>query len=227
MQNNTDTILVVVAHPDDEVLGCGGMIAKYASLGSVVHVLFMSDGVNSRDGATNKEVTIRQNSAKESSDILGIHSVTFLKFPDNKMDSIPLLDIVKEIEKIIIDLQPNIIYTHHLGDLNIDHQITHRAVITACRPKPGFCIKEIYTFEVPSSTEWQTPGYLTFTPNVYIDISAEMEIKRKALEVYSDEMHQSPHTRSIKNVVRLNALRGNSTGMDYAEAFTLIRCLRD
>ncbi len=217
-------VLVVAAHSDDEALGCSGTIAKHIKQGDRVHLLFMTDGVSSRPGRRDDKK--RSNAAQDAAQILEVSSFTNLNFPDNKMDSIPLLDIVKEIENIIVQTQPEVIYTHHIGDLNIDHQITHKAVVTACRPQPSFCVEEIYAFEVLSSTEWNTPGVEVFSPNVFIDITDYIDIKKQVLEVYSEEMHQPPHSRSIDNALRLNALRGNSVGMDYAEAFELIRMSR-
>jgi N-acetylglucosamine malate deacetylase 1 len=218
-------VLAILAHSDDEALGCSGTIAKHIEQGDSVHLLFMTDGVASRIRSKNnaKERLI---AAQDAVQILGVSSFTTLNFPDNKMDSIPLLDVVKEIEDKITQLQPEVIYTHHLGDLNIDHQITHKAVITACRPQPGFCVKEIYAFEVLSSTEWQTPGVESFNPNIFVDITDYIDLKKQVLEVYSKEMHQQPHSRSVDNALRLNALRGNSVGVDYAEAFISIRILR-
>ena len=218
------TILVIAAHSDDEALGCSGVIARHVAEGDKVHLLFMTDGVSSRSGSGDGEK--RSTSAQGASKILKVSSFTNLNFPDNQMDSIPLLGIVKEVENKISELQPEIIYTHHIGDLNVDHQITHKAVVTACRPEPDFCVKEIYAFEVLSSTEWNSPSVKYFSPNVYIDIIDYIDIKRQVLEVYSKEMHQPPHSRSIDNALRLNALRGNSVGMDYAEAFELIRMSR-
>ena len=219
-----NTVLVVAAHSDDEALGCSGTIAKHIERGDSVHLLFMTDGVASRIGSKNNAEE-RLTAAQDAAQILGVNSFTSFNFPDNKMDSIPLLDVVKEVENKITELQPEIIYTHHIGDLNIDHQITHKAVITACRPQPDFCVKEIYAFEVLSSTEWNTPGVAVFSPNVFIDITDYIDIKKQVLEVYSEEMHQPPHSRSIDNALRLNALRGNSVGVDYAEAFVLIRAI--
>jgi LmbE family N-acetylglucosaminyl deacetylase len=219
-------VLVVVAHPDDEALGCSGTIAKYVAEGDKVHLLFMCDGVSSRNISSDNDVEKRKLAAQQSANILGIESLNYLNFPDNKMDTVPLLEVVQSIEEVIKKLQPKIIYTHHVGDLNVDHQITHRAVMTACRPLPDFCVKEIYAFEVLSSTEWQTPGILPFIPNVFVDIKGYIDIKKQALNVYSEEMRQSPHSRSIDNALRLNALRGNSIGVDYAEAFKLIRIFR-
>ena len=219
------TILVVAAHPDDEALGCGGAIAKHTKSGDKVHLIFMTNGVGSRN-AKIEEIELRKRVAQESADISGVSSIQQFDFPDNKMDTVALLDVVQAIEEVIDRLQPEIIYTHHIGDLNIDHQITHKAVMTACRPQPGFCVKEIYAFEVLSSTEWNTPGVAVFSPNVFIDITDYIDIKKQVLEVYSEEMRQPPHSRSIDNALRLNALRGNSIGMGYAEAFELIRMSR-
>jgi LmbE family N-acetylglucosaminyl deacetylase len=215
-------ILVISAHPDDESLGCSGTIAKHVDNGDNVHLLFMADGVSSRDLKVNDK-DIRLASAHKVADILGVNSITSFGFPDNKMDVVPLLDIIKKIEKKIDEIHPEVIYTHHIGDLNIDHQITHKAVVTACRPQPNFCVKEIYVFEVLSSTEWQTPGVIPFSPDVFVDISDFINIKKQALESYNEEMCQSPHSRSIENALRLNALRGNAIGVNYAEAFKLIR----
>lgn len=218
-------VLAVLAHSDDEALGCSGAIAKHVAEGDSVHLLFMTDGVASRIESKNNAEE-RLTAAQDAAQILGVSSFTNLNFPDNKMDSIPLLDVVKEIEDKITQLQPKIIYTHHVADLNIDHQVTHKAVITACRPQPDFCVKEIYAFEVLSSTEWQTPGVGSFNPNVFINITDYIDLKKQVLEVYSEEMHQQPHSRSVDNALRLNALRGNSVGVDYAEAFIAIRILR-
>jgi len=219
------TILIVAAHSDDEALGCSGVIAKYIEQGDIVHLFFMTDGVASRTDKGNDAVG-RLTVAEDAAQVLGISTLTSLDFPDNRMDSTPILDIVKEIESKIIELQPEIIYTHHIGDLNIDHQITHNAVMTACRPQPGFCVKEIYTFEVPSSTEWQTPKYFPFAPNMFVDIGKQIEIKKAALAFYGDEMRLPPHSRSIQNILRINAYRGNSMGVDYAEAFVVNRILK-
>jgi N-acetylglucosamine malate deacetylase 1 len=219
------TVLIVAAHADDEVLGCAGTIAKHVASKDIVHLLFMTNGVGSRNITGNEEYE-RELQSKNAADLLGITSINRLNFPDNKMDTVPLLDVVKEVEKIILKIQPEIIYTHHIGDLNIDHQITHKAAITACRPQPDFCVKEIYAFEVLSSTEWQTPGVHPFTPNVFNDISDFINIKKNALEFYHYEMHQPTHSRSVQNTIRLAELRGNSVGFHYAEAFMLQRLIK-
>ncbi|WP_100256936.1 PIG-L deacetylase family protein [Reinekea forsetii] len=219
------TVLVVAAHSDDEALGCGGTMAKHVAHGDDVHVLFMTDGVGSRT-IVNSEVSSRLNSAQKALDIIGVKSMNNLDFPDNKMDTVALLNVTQAIEKRIHELHPEIIYTHHMGDLNIDHQITHKAVMIACRPQPDFCVKEIYAFEVLSSTEWQTPGLMPFIPNVFVDITNYMQIKMKVLDAYKLEMHDAPHSRSIENVSQLNKFRGNSVGVYSAESFISIRELK-
>lgn len=219
------SILVVAAHTDDEVLGCGGTIARHVTKGDTVHAVFMADGVTSRPDATHAEIKQRNSAAASAHKILGIEQAYMLGFPDNRMDSVPLLDIVQKLEKILQKVQPEVVYTHHIGDLNIDHQITHQAVMTACRPIPGTTVKEIYAFEVLSSTEWNTPGLLLFIPNVFMDISRYLEIKISALKAYEVEMCEEPHSRSIENAKRLAELRGNAVGLEAAEGFSLVRAL--
>ncbi len=220
----TKRVLVVAAHTDDEALGCAGTIAKHVAQGDEVHLLFMTDGIGSRVVKAN-EAGERLTAAQKAAHILKVKSFANLNFPDNRMDSVPMLDVVKEIENKVAEIQPEAIYTHYLGDLNVDHQVTHKAVMTACRPQPDFCVKEIYAFEVVSSTEWQTPGLVPFTPNVFVNITDYIDIKKQALEAYSEEMRQPPHSRSVKNAIRLNELRGNTVGFDYAESFVLVRII--
>jgi N-acetylglucosamine malate deacetylase 1 len=216
-------ILVVAAHPDDEALGCAGTIAKHVAYGDIVHIIFMTNGVSARDAGQSDDVMKRRIAAQKSSDILGVKSTKYFDFPDNKMDEVPILNVIKSIENVIKDLNPEIIYTHHIGDLNIDHQVVHKSVLTACRPLPNSSIKEIYAFEVLSSTEWQAPGNMMFAPNVFIDISKFIKIKEDTIDCYNLEMHKAPHGRSAENSIRLSALRGNSVGVCYAEAFMSIR----
>jgi len=215
-------VLVIAAHSDDEALGCSGAMAKHIAAGDQVHMLFMTDGVGSRKNTVTEAID-RLSSAEKAAKILGVTSMHNLDFPDNKMDAVPLLDVTQAVESKITEIQPNIIYTHHVGDLNIDHQVTHKAVMTACRPQPDFCVKEIYAFEVLSSTEWQTPGLIPFIPNVFVDISEHIETKRKVLKAYSEEMRQPPHSRSIDNVICHAGVRGNTVGVKYAEAFMSVR----
>jgi N-acetylglucosamine malate deacetylase 1 len=222
----TKQILIVAAHADDEALGCGGTIAKHVANGDRVHVVFMADGVGSRGGDVTEAIQEREVAMKAAAKILGITSTTSLGFPDNRMDSITLLDVVQSLEKVILKVKPETVYTHHFGDLNIDHRITHQAVMTACRPLPGCSIKEILTFEVISSTEWQTPNLAPFVPNTYIDIGKFFEQKLAAIEAYEHEMRTAPHSRSLRHVEVLASHHGLSVGMEYAESFCVVRSIK-
>jgi N-acetylglucosamine malate deacetylase 1 len=220
-------IFAIVAHPDDEVLGCGGTLARHAKNGDSVSVLFLADGERSRLSNPKEEhvkVSAREVMARKTGDIIGIEDMFFLCLPDNKMDTVPFLDIVQQIEPYVQSVCPNIIYTHHAGDLNIDHRLAHQAVITACRPQPGSNVSTILCFETLSSTEWQPPDSNTpFCPNWFVDISGTLGIKTAALEEYKSEIRQWPHARSIQAVQALAKWRGSSIGVNAAEAFMLAR----
>ena len=222
-------ILIIAAHPDDETLGCGGSIAKWSKNGHEVHVLIMAEGATSRDksrdrGTRQKELSHLARSAKKAGEILGVASVELLDYPDNRMDSVDLLDVVKSVEEHIDKNKPNVVVTHHSGDLNIDHQITQQAVMVACRPQPGHPVKRILSFEVQSATEWQSPDYgRPFVPNWFEDITDTLPIKMKALEAYQSEMRPWPHARSLKAVEHLARWRGASVGCEAAETFMLIK----
>lgn len=225
--------LVIAAHPDDEVLGCGGSIAKWSQKGNDVHILIMAEGATSRDvkrdpKMRDSELLHLKKMGQKSSVILGAKSIEFIDFPDNRMDSVEFLDIVKSIESHIKRVKPSVVVTHHLGDLNIDHQLIHKAVITACRPQPGSKIQKIISFEVSSSTDWQsTSNGIPFLPNYFEDVSEFIDLKLKALKVYKSEMRDWPHSRSIKAIKKLMQLRGSSVGLEAAEAFVLLRLINE
>ena len=216
-------VLVVAAHTDDEVLGCGGTIARHVAEGDEVCVAFMADGVSSRLSATSAEHELRSAAAEGARKILGMHKNFYLNFPDNRLDSIPLLDIVRKLELVINEIQPEIVYTHHCGDLNIDHRITSQAVMTACRPVPESSIREIYAFEIMSSTEWNHSASCSFIPNTFVNISDYWGRKQKALEAYQLEMRPTPHSRSIEHLKSLAEHRGYSVGVRCAESFVLVK----
>lgn len=222
-----ENILIVAAHPDDEVLGCGGSILHHVCKGDRVDVVFMADGITSRGNKIDSKAHQERNHAAFTScKILGTQAPIFLGFPDNKMDTLALLEIVQSLEKVISKVKPIIIYTHHFGDLNIDHRITHQAVMTACRPQSDDSVKTILCFETPSSTEWQTPSSgQTFEPNWFVDIKKTLANKLKALNAYEEEIREYPHARSIKNIENISMFRGAAVGMENAEAFMLIRQL--
>lgn len=223
------TVLILAAHPDDEVLGCGGTIANLAGQGTRVHVAFLADGVASRDGDTTAQqaaLEVRRTAARQACKILGVTSVSFDDMPDNRLDSMALLDIVKPVEALIDQKRPDSVFTHHAGDLNIDHRRLHEAVVTACRPRTGHPVRALLFFEVASSTEWQTPGSApVFAPNWFVDISATLERKMAALEAYDAEMCPWPHPRSRLGVEHLARWRGATVGVEAAEAFVLGRHL--
>jgi LmbE family N-acetylglucosaminyl deacetylase len=222
-------ILIVSAHPDDEVLGCGGTVARLVKEGYQAYTLILGEGITSRDEKRDRakretEIQKLKDQAKKANKIIGVEEVFMYDFPDNRFDTVPLLDIVKVIEKIKNDIKPDIIFTHYGKDLNIDHQITYKAVITATRPVVGEPVKEIYSFEVPSSTEWNFP--LSFSPDVFFDISETMDIKIKALEEYKTELREYPHPRSLEGI-KINAQSwGLKIGVKYAEVFKCIRIIK-
>ncbi len=223
-------ILVIAAHPDDEILGCGGTMAKHSDNGDDVFVLFLADGESSRmpSSENGKIIEKRYDSARRACEKLGAYEPFFLGMPDNMLDTIPLLDIVKRVEKKITEVQANIIYTHHGGDLNIDHRICHQAVITAARPQPGTTVQAIYSFEVNSSTEWATKSIgEPFSPNYFIDITKYLAKKKRALEEYHYELKDYPHPRSLEGVIALTRVRGIAVGFEYAESFVVERQVKN
>jgi len=222
------TVLVVAAHPDDEMLGCGGSMIRHVLDGDMVYVAFASDGHTSRNDGDSHLTSLSRNKLAEQVCLsIGAAPPFFLGFADNKMDQVPLINVVKPVEQLIDKLMPTIIYTHHAHDLNIDHRLTHQAVMTAARPLPSSQIREIYSFETLSSTEWNTPSPANaFAPNFFVDITATFELKIKAMKYYQSEMRKYPHSRSIKALESLAIVRGASVGVRYAEAFVVNRIIR-
>lgn len=217
---------MVAAHADDEALGCGGTIARHVEAGDHVEVVFVADGVSSRPGAGEGDLACRLQATERAKQILGITKTRFLGLPDNRLDSVPLLDIVLSLEAIIAELKPAVVYTHHYGDLNVDHRVTYRAVMTACRPLPCATVREIFAFEVLSSTEWACDEASPFIPNYFVDVSTTLEKKLRALEAYSLEMRESPHSRSLVHAASLAHHRGHCVGIEAAEAFMVIRNIK-
>ncbi|MBN1384687.1 MAG: PIG-L family deacetylase [Elusimicrobia bacterium] len=222
-------ILVVAAHPDDEILGCGGTLARLIKEGYRVDTLILGEGITSRDGIRIKgkreqEIKILREKLYKANKMIGVNKVFVRGFPDNRLDSIQLLDIIKLIENVKDEFKPNIIFTHYWGDLNIDHQITYKAVLTACRPVKEETVREIYSFEVPSSTEWNYPN--VFKPNVFMDISKTLDIKIKAFRCYDTELRKFPHPRSEEALRYVGRRWGSVVGLNYAEAFKIVRMIK-
>ena len=224
------TILTIAAHPDDEILGCGGAMSRFSNEGHTVHILIMAEGLTSRDvnrdrNSKLEELLVLSKTAKLAAKEVGSESVELLDFPDNRMDSVDRLDIVKVIEKKIHEVQPSVVFTHFGNDLNIDHRIANDATVIACRPYPGQIVKELYFFEVASSTEWQVgQNGFAFHPNYFIELSDKnLEKKINALKIYESEMKDFPHPRSIPAIEALARWRGATIGCNAAEAFMVGR----
>lgn len=219
------TVLVVAAHPDDEVLGCGGIIARHADAGDRVFSFILAEGATSRGHVTGgDEIERLQEAAQNAARVLGAEPPRFGGLPDNRLDSLPLLDVIERIEAVIEEINPSIVYTHHGGDLNVDHRIAYQAVVTACRPLPGAAVRAVYAFETVSSTEWAADATAgVFCPTRFVDISAQLDRKMDALGCYAVEMRPFPHARSIEAVAALARLRGASVGVTAAEALAVVR----
>ena len=217
-----ERVLCIAAHPDDEVLGCGGTLAKHKGAGDEVAVLFLADGVGSRGSMAG--LKMRQEAARRATGILGIDIAAFLLYKDNQMDAVPLLAVIKDIEYYVSQFSPTVVYTHWEHDLNVDHQIVSRATTTACRPGTRWAPRRLLYFETPSSTEWQTSA--TFKPQVFVDITAYLVAKLAAYSQYTAEVPDFPHARSMKAVEALATFRGTTANVVAVEAFILGREIR-
>jgi LmbE family N-acetylglucosaminyl deacetylase len=216
-------ILVIAAHPDDEVLGCGGTIAKLAADGDRVEILILGEGATSRNGSDDSEVQRLQDDARKAASVLGAANVRFASLPDNRFDTVPLLDVVQQIEAVVAEVKPDVVFTQHGGDLNVDHQITFRAVMTALRPMEGQGIRALYAYEVASSTEWAFQKFdPVFRPNYFVNIDGFFEQKILAMEAYGGEIRPAPHPRSPEVLQALAVTRGAAVGLKAAEAFEII-----
>jgi LmbE family N-acetylglucosaminyl deacetylase len=225
--DNKSKILIVAAHPDDEVLGCGGTIVKYAK-DNEIYILILGEGISSRylnrqDAPADELSALKQKAAK-AGNFLGAKDTFFFDFPDQRFETISFLEIVKKVEELIGKIKPEIIFTHNSSDLNLDHRITFNAVLTAARPVKNCSVREIYSFEAPSSTEWSFQKINgAFSPNIFEDISLTIEKKIEAAKIYESEMRKFPHPRSEEGIKILAQKRGMEAGIKFAEAFELIR----
>lgn len=229
MKNKSKKILVVAAHPDDEILGCGGTIAHLVEQGYEAYTLILGEGITSRDPSRNtenrkSEIEILRSHIIKANETIGVKECFIHDFPDNRFDTIPFLDIVKKIEQIKTQIRPQIIFTHYEKDLNIDHQITARAVLTATRPVQGESVIDLYSFEILSSTEWAFPN--SFSPNVFYNIESSLEKKLKAMSFYESELTLFPHPRSLRGISNSAARWGQCVGLNSAEAFICLRSIR-
>ncbi|MEI8292953.1 MAG: PIG-L deacetylase family protein [bacterium] len=220
--------LIIAAHPDDEVLGCGGTIAKLAAQGEEVHILILATGLTSRVGfdfhKDADSLKTHERRAHQAASLLGAKNVTLAGFPDQKMDTLPLLEITQRIEAEIDLIKPRTIFTHHGGDLNMDHVITYRATLTATRPIAGGVVRSVYAYEVPSSTEWAFQKFEPrFQPNLFFDVNETLNTKIAAMQVYESETREFPHPRSPQALRAIAERWGSVVGVRAAEAFELVR----
>lgn len=226
-------IMVVVAHPDDELLGLGASMHRLIKdYGVTTHVVILGEGITSRSDERDvikweAELAIHRQNIKNAQAAIGYHSVSIYDFADNRFDTVALLDIIKVVEKEKSNFNPEVIFTHHGGDVNVDHQRTFEAVVTACRPMQHEKVKTIVAFETPSGTEWRAstdPRH--FIPNFFISVSEEdVEAKIKGMESYEFEKRPYPHPRSPEALTIQAKRWGVAVGADYAEAFNIVRSI--
>lgn len=219
-------ILVVAAHPDDEVLGCGATIAKHKESGDIVWVMLLGQGITSRKILSKKQrVEDRKKlleSARRANRQLGVDRLIIKDLPDNKFDSVPMLEVVQTVEEVLDEFKPQIIYSHNPTDVNVDHRVTIEAVETVARPATKPYVNKVLSFEIPSSTEWNFTRE-PFRPNIFIELTnRQLEKKVSSLSKYEGEMRPFPHPRSAEFLRSLAKVRGSQGGFSLAEAFSLI-----
>jgi LmbE family N-acetylglucosaminyl deacetylase len=227
--------MVVVAHPDDELLGLGATMHRLIRKTSIsVHCIILGEGLTSRSDRRDTEewqsdLEMHRQNIYQAQRTIGYSTVNTYDFPDNRFDSVDLLDIIKIVEKEKEQFRPDVIFTHHGGDVNIDHQRTFEAVVTACRPMSGESVRGIITFETPSSTEWRAssdPRH--FFPNFFVEVEEEdIQAKIQGMECYRFEKRSYPHPRSPEALTIQAQRWGISIGRPYAEAFQIVRMISE
>lgn len=229
-----ETALVVAAHPDDEVLGAGGTMAKLSAAGYSVYVVIVATGAAARYANPGNhvdqiasEIAVLKENVSSTGPILGVKRHVFLDYPDNRLDTVPLMDISHSLKEIVKDINPSIVFTHHHGDYNWDHRVVHEATLMACRANQGERYpRAIYSYEVLSSTERSfRGGEFAFVPNVYVDITGSIQKKIGALKCYTSELGEYPHPRSVEAVKNKALSRGSEVNVNYCEAFQLVRSI--
>ena len=221
-------VLVLAAHPDDEVLGCGGTMARLAHRGHAVFCAILAEGITSRyaqrEAADQVLLDTLHSASHRVAALLGIKQLFMYNLPDNQLDTVAMLDVVKIIEGLVDQIQPEVVYTQHGGDLNVDHGIVYRAVLTATRPMAGTPVKKIYAYEVASSTEWAFQQFSPrFRPNTFVDIHDTLNLKLQAMQIYESEARVFPHPRSPEALTAIAHRWGSVVGVEAAEAFELVR----
>lgn len=205
-------MLIVASHPDDEILGCGATTARLIKEGCEAETLILGENGKERN---------RWDDMVKANNIIGVTRIKVACFPDNQFDTVPMLHLVKMVESEVEKIKPDTIFTHFRNDLNVDHRLTYQAVLTATRPMKDCPVKTIYSFEIPSSTEWNYPT--TFSPNVFFDIYETFHLKREALEAYVTEIRENHHPRSDRGILANSVAWGLKVGCGNVEAFELVR----
>ena len=209
------SILVLAAHPDDELLGCGGTLALHTSKGDRVTAVIACEGESLRYGPCG----MREHTVKACA-TLGVTDVRQLEFPDQGLDRIPLTELIGKLEAVVREVRPSIVYCQHGGDINRDHELLFKASLVATRPTESY-IESIMAFDTASSTEWGFPS--TFTPDTWIDISSTVERKLEAMACYATEVRPYPHPRSLESLRCRAKAWGNRCCLDAAEVFMTVR----
>jgi LmbE family N-acetylglucosaminyl deacetylase len=210
-------VLVVAAHPDDDILGCGATLARLSAAGAGIRVLFLADGVGSRDDQPQRD-SERRDDARRALGHVGVQDCAFANLPDNALDTVPLLDLCRLVTEEVDRFGPDTVLTHSLADLNIDHRCAADAALVASRPQPGSTVRRVLHFEVPSATGWR-PTAPQFDPRYHVDVTDHVDAKMAALREYDVEMRPWPHARSYGAVEALLRWRGASVGVAAAESF--------
>lgn len=224
MKVHKKRVLIVVAHSDDESFGCGGFIKKLSQQKNNIKIISFTNGVSSRKNQKSKEIKNRKLNSIKASKILGFKWLAQYDYPDNQLDKISLLEIIKIIESHKNKFKPHIVLTHNFSDLNIDHRKIAEATLTAFRPEPNEKLENFLTFEVPSATDFRIlKNKKNFLPNYFVNIEKVIKSKIDAIKSYKNEVKKYPHSRSIKGIKNLNKIRGNQAGLRYAEAYEIIR----
>ena len=213
----TKNVLILAAHPDDEILGCGGVARLHSRAGDSVTSVIACEGESLR--YEDREVGMEEHTRK-AAEVLGVEDVRFLRFPDQKLDQFTLTDIITKIEEVVREVRPSIVYCQYGGDVNRDHELLFKAILVATRPTEPF-IEAVYAFDTASSTEWAYPR--SFVPDTWIDISSVLDEKIEAMSCYESELREYPHPRSTQALRNKAHAWGNQCCMDAAEVFMTVR----
>lgn len=219
-------ILVIAAHPDDEVYGMGGTIAKFSKLGHEIYTLIITEGCSSQYKEKKEIINIKKEEALRANQFLGVKKVLFGDLPDMMLDTIPHVIINKVIEDAIEEIRPEIVFTHHYGDVNKDHQLVYQSTMVAVRSTSIQCVKKVISYQVPSSTEWSEQILINqFAPNIYVQIAEYIEQKENAIKIYNTELREYPHPRSLQYIEIWDTSIGLKVGIKRAEAFHLVKSI--